>query len=331
MSEDNLKRAEQIKLEANNLYKNKQFDEATQKYLEAAALDPTNMVYHSNIGAVYFEKQEYQKSIESCIKAIEIGNENRADFKLKARALQRVGNCYYKMNELENAIEYYNKSLIEEQNRVTYDALKKAERELEEKKLKDYINPELSDKARNEGNEFFKKGNYPEAVKSYGEAIKRNPGDKVPYTNRATAYIKLGAIPDAIRDCDKAIELDNKYVKAYIKKAHAHNLARDHLKALETYQKALDLDPSNQEIENGINNVMEKIGQGGQDEETVKRNVQNNPELIEILQDPLMRTVLQDLEQNNKEAVISHLRNPDIKKKIDKLIAAGIIKLGGSQ
>jgi stress-induced-phosphoprotein 1 len=324
---DNLKRAEQIKSEANNLYKNKQFDEATQKYLEAASLDPTNMVYHSNIGAVYFEQGEYQKSIESCIKALEIGMENRADFKLKARALQRVGNCYHKMNDLENAIVYYNKSLIEEHNKQTYESLKKTEKELEDRKLREYISPELSDKARNEGNDFFKKGNYPEAVKSYSEAIKRNPLDKVPYTNRATAYIKLGAIPDAIRDCEKAIELDGKYVKAYIKKAHAHNLARDHLKALETYQKAIELEPTNQEVENGIKNVMEKIGQG-QDEETVKRNVQNNPELIEILQDPLMRTVLQDLEQNNKEAVVSHLRNPEIKKKIDKLIAAGIIKLG---
>lgn len=38
-----------------------------------------------------------------------------------------------------------------------------------------YINPEMAEKAREEGNVHFKSGQFAEAVKSYSEAIKRLP------------------------------------------------------------------------------------------------------------------------------------------------------------
>jgi len=316
-----------LKEEANNLYYEKKFDEAIAKYEEAERLDPTNMVYRSNIGAVFYEMKDYQKSIEACFQALEIGNQNRADFKLKARAYQRIGNCYSKMGDLENAIEYYNKSLVEESNRTTQDLLRTAQRELEEKKKRDYINPELADRARLEGNEFFKQQKFPEAVASYTEAIKKNPTDKVPYTNRATAFLKLGEIPDAIKDCEKAIELDPNFVKAYIKKAHAHYIMSDYPKALQTYEKALELESNNGEIEQGITNTLQKINEG-QDEETVRRNVENNPEIMQILQDPMMQKVLQDFQNKDRNAILAHLQDPEIMKKLDKLRTAGIIKTG---
>lgn len=93
--------------------------------------------------------------------------------------------------------------------------LQQAEKALEENKVKAYINPELSAKAKEEGNEFFKKQNYPEAVKSYTEAILRDPTNHVNYSNRAQAYIKLLALPEALKDSEKCIELNPKFGKSY--------------------------------------------------------------------------------------------------------------------
>lgn len=49
------------------------------------------------ISAVYFEQKEYKKCIEQCEKAIEVGRENRADFKLIAKAFSRIGNSHRKL------------------------------------------------------------------------------------------------------------------------------------------------------------------------------------------------------------------------------------------
>lgn len=54
-----------------------------------------------------------------------------------------------------------------------------------------YQDPELAEKAKNEGNEFFKVENWGDAIRSYSEAIKRNPKNAVYYSNRAVAYIKV--------------------------------------------------------------------------------------------------------------------------------------------
>ncbi|CAH7677180.1 Mss4-like protein [Phakopsora pachyrhizi] len=82
-----------------------------------------------------------------------------------------------------------------------------------------YINPELSDKSREEGNTCFKNGDFATAVKHYTESIKRNPSDPRAYTNRAASNSKLPALPEALKDTDSAIGVNPNFTKAYIRKA----------------------------------------------------------------------------------------------------------------
>ena len=62
-----------------------------------------------------------------------------------------------------------------------------------------YIDQEKADQAREDGNNLFKAGDFPGAVKAYSEAIKRSPEDARGYANRAAAYIKVASFPDAIK------------------------------------------------------------------------------------------------------------------------------------
>jgi Tfp pilus assembly protein PilF len=47
------------------------------------------------------------------------------------------------------------------------------------------------------------------------------------YRDRATAYLELGQIDSAIRDCTRAIELDPDYATAYQIRAIAHRARGD--------------------------------------------------------------------------------------------------------
>jgi len=287
------------------------------------------MVYLTNRSAVYYEMGKYDECIKDCEESLEIGKANFAPYELRAKAWQRIGNARVKQERYEDAIKAYDYALVEHRNPDTLNALQKTRKIWEEKKIQAYINPELSTIAKEEGNDHFKQQRYPEAVKSYEEAIKRNPSDPVNYSNRAAAYIKLGAFPEAIKDCDKSIAVDKNFIKPYIRKGHVHFLMKDYYKCLEVYDAGLKIEPDNQELkeakQKALMAMQSQASQGG-DEESAKRALQD-PEIRAIINNPAIQQVLHDLQKDPK-AARHHLSNPDIAAKIEKLIAAGVLKIG---
>ena len=78
--------------------------------------------------------------------------------------------------------------------------------------------------AKNRGNKYFKAGRYELAIKCYSEAIDTCPGDKTMdlatfHQNRAAAYDQMKDDENVLKDCDTAINLNNKYVKALDRRA----------------------------------------------------------------------------------------------------------------
>ncbi|RVE46371.1 hypothetical protein evm_008994 [Chilo suppressalis] len=70
------------------------------------------------------------------------------------------------------------------------------------------------------GNNAFKDGEYERSAEKYTEGLKICPLQftqqrAILYCNRSAAKMKMEKYKQAIRDCTKAIELDDRYLKAY--------------------------------------------------------------------------------------------------------------------
>lgn len=326
------KEANELKQQGNTAYKARKFDEAIELYQKAWDTYPKDVTYLLNLSAVYFEQGDYAKCIETAEKVVEEGRELRADYTTYAKAYARIGNAYNKQGDLANAIKFYSKSLTEHRTPDVLNKLREAEKAKAEGDRQAYIDPEKAEAARNEGNDFFKAGKFADAVKSYTEAIKRLPTDPRAYNNRASAYQKLMALPEALKDAETAIKCDPTFIKAYIRKGLVQTAMKEHTQALESFQRGMDADKDGKhrnELTTNINKVMGELQSQRStetDEQTYERAMRD-PEVAEIMADPVMRQILSDAQQN-PTALMDHMKNPMIGQKIQKLINAGIIRTG---
>lgn len=124
---------------------------AIEHYNKAIEHDPTDITFYNNLAAVFFEQKEYDQCIEQCEKGVEIGRENRADFKMIAKALMRIGNAYKKKKDYRNARIFYEKSMSEHRTPEIRTLLSGVEKVIREEEKKSYINPELAEKEKEKG------------------------------------------------------------------------------------------------------------------------------------------------------------------------------------
>ncbi|KAL6563012.1 hypothetical protein OROHE_005599 [Orobanche hederae] len=97
------------------------------------------------------------------------------------------------------------------------------------------------------GNEFFKQNKFNEAVDCYSRSIALSP-TAVAYANRAMAYIKIKRFHEAENDCTEALNLDDRYIKAYSRRSTARKQLAKLKEAVDDVEFALRLEPQNQEI-----------------------------------------------------------------------------------
>lgn len=133
-----------------------------------------------------------------------------------------------------------------------------------------------------------------------------------------------------MKDAEKCLSLDPNFVKGYLRKATCHHFMKEYHKALSTYDQGLKIDPESKDLKEGKARTMSAIQTGAYgsdkpDEERV-RHAMADPEIQMLLKDPRITQVLKDM-QENPMAAQGALSDPFIGDAINKLIAAGIIKV----
>ena len=193
------------------------------------------------------------KKFDECVKACDAAitqaqSGGGYDYVKLAKAMHRKGNAQVKMGLVDEGISMYEKALLENQDHGIKMSLIAAQKIKKEKAAKDYINPEIAEEHRQKGNEFFKAGDFPAALKEFDEGLKRDPQAKAIYSNRSLTWVKLMDFNMGLKDADKCLEIDPNFVKAYIRKGNCHHMMKEYHKAMKAWDDGLKLEPNNAEL-----------------------------------------------------------------------------------
>lgn len=111
-----------------------------------------------------------------------------------------------------------------------------------------------------QGNAAMSSKRYFEAIDLYTLAISLSGDNAVYYCNRAAAHTQVGKYTEAIEDCNKSIEIDAHYSKAYSRLGLVYYAQRKYHDAIQKgFMKALELDPNNSSIKENIRVANEKL------------------------------------------------------------------------
>lgn len=221
---------------------------------------------------------------------------------------------------------------LEHYDKATQRMLKNMELDKKKNDALNYQDDEKAEEAKQQGNTHFRNKEWPKAVAAYEDAVKRAPKNAAIRNNLAAALCKIMDFSGAKRSIEVALELDEKYVKAYARKGDIEVLMKENHRAMESYKKGLAIDSTNAACREGLRKVtaMVNYGQANMTEEERKERAAHamaDPEIQSILTDPVINQVLKDFSEN-PNAANEAMRDITVKAKIEKLIAAGVLQTG---
>ncbi|XP_022187886.2 mitochondrial import receptor subunit TOM70 [Nilaparvata lugens] len=140
------------------------------------------------------------------------------------------------------------------------------ENEIEEKPAKKLSPLERAISLKNSGNALFRERKYEDAIKCYTEAIDVCPENDTAnlatfYQNRAAAYEQIRNFEGVVADCTKALSYDPKYVKAFNRRAKAHEQLDNLKSSLEDVTACCILEQfQNQNSMTAADRILTKLG-----------------------------------------------------------------------
>jgi len=190
------------------------FTDAIIDYSQAIKINPNDAVGYNNRAGAWYDLKNYEKSVADYDRAIKISPNFEGAIRGRKAALTKLGR--------------YQPSVADYDPEIKRDSLN-------------------SLAYNNRGGAKHNAGRYAEAITDYDQAIKLNPKFAAVYSNRATAKSRLGDNPGALADLDQAIKVDSNCATCYLNRGNIRSgLVSQTQEALADYNRLIILKPKDE-------------------------------------------------------------------------------------
>jgi len=152
------------------------------------------------------------------------------------------GKALYGTGQLESALKHFAEALRLDPDHAGSKAMRSRLKELE--------------RVKKAGNEAFSSGRFDEAIERYSECIALDPDNLdlnlTLYTNRATAKFKKSDYSAAMEDCNTALGIQPRHLKALLRRAACKLELEDYKGAISDYEEAHEIEPNDASIKQSI-------------------------------------------------------------------------------
>lgn len=112
---------------------------------------------------------------------------------------------------------------------------------------------------KNEGNQYFKAGDFRNAIQKYGEAIAIDPSNHTYWSNRSACYAGLENWEKARDDAKECITVNKTFVKGYFRLATAQRALNELEGAKDTLVRGLAVEPRNADLKQNLKEIEDLI------------------------------------------------------------------------
>ncbi|CDW86072.1 dnaj heat shock n-terminal domain-containing protein [Stylonychia lemnae] len=179
------------------------------------------------------------------VEAIEFSSKLQSQFIENPEYLFWRGKLLIYNSNMDMGKKYVREALNKDPDNVTYQ--------------KAWRNLSKMDKVKKEGADFFSSMDFKAAIEKFTECLELDPlnnqWNSSILFNRSLAYLKLANNKEALADLTKAIEINEDYAKAYLKRGELNLTMQNYEEAVRDFERVKQIDPSTAGISQKVQNA----------------------------------------------------------------------------
>ena len=129
----------------------------------------------------------------------------------------------------------------------------------------------------NRGFAYLQAKRHEEAMRDFNRALELNPGDANAYVGRGTLLTRTGRHAAAVKDLTRAIEIDPRYAEAYAKRCFVSMMLDRPAQAVIDCERAVTLDPGHRDAHTNLGVVYAALARPQEAEESYRRALAIDP------------------------------------------------------